>query len=283
MAEEEVSDETTNQTTDKVATLPAATPTPEPTTASTEAAAPENEAEKTAGEKITGERVLDIAFGLGILAAEALEKAIGQLGERAKTAQQYAPAVLDAVQEKGRPAREKLLTNLKDSHLFHPMKPTGEEEGGSSSAGSGSAEDEIRTLEERVKELEKQVDAPDAGPVPTVDLRFELRAAAAEEPASEETPAERATLDFAEQPHAVDDSPYSFADEVPGEGFATAPAPAAETGDGQSAAALPLEGTPPPADPVTETNTGAAVADQTAFDSEPTETEPKSKRKSKES
>ncbi len=105
------------------------------------------------------ERALDIAFGAALLAAEALEKAVDNLSEKAKQAKEYAPAVLDAVQEKGRPAREKAFKSFRDD-VTNPVKTAV----GVAPAAPVSAEDEIRTLEERVKTLEAQVapSSPDA-------------------------------------------------------------------------------------------------------------------------
>lgn len=169
-----------------------------------------------AGEiRLTGEKVLDIALGLGMLAAETLEKAISQVSERAKVAQQHAPAILDALEEKGRPAREKLLSNLRESNLYHTMKA----EEGEGAAGK-SADEEITALEERVRELEKQVDAPPGGgtSLPSGDLRFESRSSAVPEAPSSpsgETPAERATLDFAEQPQSLSHTPYDVSSDAP--------------------------------------------------------------------
>ena len=61
---------------------------------------------KPAGRPV-GEQVVDFAFGVALTAAEALEKA-------AKTVQAKAPGVWTALQEKGRPAREKLVQSLRE-------------------------------------------------------------------------------------------------------------------------------------------------------------------------
>ncbi len=65
-------------------------------------------------ERPVSEQVVDFAFGVALTAAEALERAVTVLGERAKVAQQEAPAVWEALQQKGRPAREKLVQSLRD-------------------------------------------------------------------------------------------------------------------------------------------------------------------------
>jgi len=54
-----------------------------------------------------GEQVVDFAFGVALTAAEALESAV-------KTAQAEAPGIWTALQEKGRPAREKLVQSLRE-------------------------------------------------------------------------------------------------------------------------------------------------------------------------
>ncbi len=54
-----------------------------------------------------GEQVVDFAFGVALTAAEALEAA-------AKTVRAEAPGVWTALQEKGRPAREKLVQSLRE-------------------------------------------------------------------------------------------------------------------------------------------------------------------------
>ena len=83
---------------------------------------------------------------MAILTAEALNDALHRLADQGKEAQQHAPALLDTILAKGKPARENLLRGICEE-MFHPMKA-----------------DEIRTLEERVVKLEQQVSAPPPAP-----------------------------------------------------------------------------------------------------------------------
>jgi polyhydroxyalkanoate synthesis regulator phasin len=96
----------------------------------------------------TLEKGLDFTFGAAILTAEALNQAIAGLVERGKLAQEHAPAVFEAIMEKGRPAREGLFRNLRDE-MLHPRKGV-------------AALDEIQALEERVAVLERQIAPPSA-------------------------------------------------------------------------------------------------------------------------
>jgi polyhydroxyalkanoate synthesis regulator phasin len=91
----------------------------------------------------TWEKGLDFTFGVAVLTADALNQALATLVERGKLAQEHAPAVFDAIMEKGRPARENLVRGLREE-MLHPMKGV-------------PALDEIKALEERVASLEQQV------------------------------------------------------------------------------------------------------------------------------
>ncbi|MBC7807053.1 MAG: GNAT family N-acetyltransferase, partial [Akkermansiaceae bacterium] len=137
-------------------------------------------------EKPVSEQVVDFAFGVALTAAEALEKVV-------RTAQTEAPGVWEALQEKGRPARQKLVQSLReetreeteavtqgkvevdptddggDGEVLQPkpmepivpIKPA-PRPFGFGRLGSVSAEDEIKALEDRVKTLEREVVSPPA-------------------------------------------------------------------------------------------------------------------------
>ena len=91
------------------------------------------------------EKGLDFTFGVALLTAEALGQAAAALAERAKVAQESAPAVWEAVLEKGRPVRESLLRNLREE-VWQPIR-----------GRAVPASLEIKALEERVAVLEQQV------------------------------------------------------------------------------------------------------------------------------
>ncbi len=143
---------------------------------------------------LTTERALNIAFGAGLLLTEAAKIAAQKLGDQAEFVQNNAPAILDALEEKGKPVREAVLTKLKEAVGFGG----GTFDGGESSEGdaaqtsgdvdaeqelprpsasvdatftpapfvppvgtsNGSAEAEISALERRVRELEQEVSKP---------------------------------------------------------------------------------------------------------------------------
>ncbi len=189
-----------------------------------------------APEKPVSEQVVDFAFGVALTAAEALEKVV-------RTAQTEAPGVWEALQEKGRPARQKLVQSLRDETREEteavaqskPEEPTGDGDGGTAELkpvepivpikpaprpfgfgriGSVSAEDEIKALEDRVKTLEREVVSPaaivpeDASPLVTEDAVN----------VSVQTSAESGTalVDFTPETKSGDaltDSPYAITDD----------------------------------------------------------------------
>jgi hypothetical protein len=86
------------------------------------------------------ERFFDVSFGAGAVAFEKLDTNLRRFWDDA-------PGVLDELETKGRPIREKLTDSIKGKM---PATATGD-------ATTASGEDEITTLENRVKELEQQV------------------------------------------------------------------------------------------------------------------------------
>ena len=95
----------------------------------------------------TIEKGLDFTLGVAVITAEALDQVINSLVEKGKVARENAPAVYDAVMERGRPAREQLIRAVKED-VLPQLKLSG-----------SASRDEIRSLEERVAALEKQVGA----------------------------------------------------------------------------------------------------------------------------
>ena len=190
---------------------------------------------------LTSEKVLDIALGVAVIAGEALDKAAQRFSERAKELQEQAPGFWDTAEERGRPVREKLVSSLKGNG---PVPA----EGGASSGTTGtggladslrnlgsnigitvgggnarqSAEEEIRGLEDRVRELEQVVVSGKTGmepepemPVveaeaPTPFVTPELPA----EPVSEATTAESASYAFGTDQHedTLEASPYAVSE-----------------------------------------------------------------------
>lgn len=64
---------------------------------------------------MTADQALDIAFGVGVLVVEAASTLAKQLSDRLNEVQDQAPAISQALQEKGRPVREKLVSKMKAS------------------------------------------------------------------------------------------------------------------------------------------------------------------------
>ncbi len=154
------------------------------------------------------EKGLDFTFGVAVLTAEALEQAVAALVERGKVAQENAPAVIDAILEKGRPAREALVRTLREE-VWEPIRGL-----------EVPASLEIRALEERVAVLERQVahgEFATAAPLP------------AEVPAGREEPAGPTN----DEPAPASDEPTERSDATTtGEDTATDIAPEPERGEG---------------------------------------------------
>jgi polyhydroxyalkanoate synthesis regulator phasin len=89
------------------------------------------------------ERFFDVTFGASAIAAEKIDTNLRRLWDDA-------PGLIDDLEQKGRPIREKLTESLKGK-----LPTTATEPGTTGAAG----EDDITTLENRVKELEQQVDS----------------------------------------------------------------------------------------------------------------------------
>ncbi len=89
------------------------------------------------------ERFFDVTFGAGAIAAEKIDTNLRRLWDDA-------PGLIDELEQKGRPIREKLTDSIKGK------LPTTAADGTTTNA---TGEDDITTLENRVKELEQQVDS----------------------------------------------------------------------------------------------------------------------------
>ena len=102
----------------------------------------------------TIERFFDLTLGAGALAAEKLDANLQRLWDDT-------PGVIAELEAKGRPIRTKLSDSLKGK-----MPTVTDAFKASAEAGESATEDEIETLENRVKELEKQVG--DTAPPPPI-------------------------------------------------------------------------------------------------------------------
>jgi polyhydroxyalkanoate synthesis regulator phasin len=89
------------------------------------------------------ERFFDVTFGAGAIAAEKIDTNLRRLWDDA-------PGLIDELEQKGRPIREKLTDGIKGK------LPTTAADG---TTAATTGEDDITTLENRVKELEQQVDS----------------------------------------------------------------------------------------------------------------------------
>jgi hypothetical protein len=159
-----------------------AVPTPEDASPAAGEAAPGTTSKEAT--VLTGEKVLDIALGVAVIAGEALDKAAQRLSERAKELQEQSPTFWDTAEERGRPVREKLVSTLKGSSvttaggtepggsgLADSLRTLGRDIGITVAGGSTSrlsAEDEIRSLEDRVRELEQVVVSGKTGAEPDI-------------------------------------------------------------------------------------------------------------------
>lgn len=200
------------------------------------AAGPDTTAAPTAAAStpLTSEKVLDIALGVAVIAGEALDKAAQRFSERAKELQEQAPGFWDTAEERGRPVREKLVSSLRGTGpvpteggaaagtggLADSLRNLGSNIGISVGGGNArqSAEEEIRGLEDRVRELEQVVVSGKTGlepepPVveaPTPFVTPELPA----EPVSETTTAESFSYAFGTDQHedTLEASPYAVSE-----------------------------------------------------------------------
>jgi hypothetical protein len=165
----------------------AAAPAPEDASPAAGETVPGTTAKEPAG--LTGEKVLDIAFGVALIAGEALDKAAQRFSERAKELQEQSPTFWDTAEERGRPIREKLVSTLKGTTvttageteasgtgLADSLRTLGRDIGVSvgGNASRQSAEDEIRSLEDRVRELEQVVVSGKTGAEPEIHQNLDL-------------------------------------------------------------------------------------------------------------
>ncbi len=205
---------------------------------------------------LTSEKVLDIALGVAVIAGEALDKAAQRLSERAKELHEQSPTFWETAEERGRPVREKLVSTLKgtstttaegteasSSGLADSLRTLGRDIGISVSGGNASrlsAEDEIRSLEDRVRELEQVVVSGKTGAEP--DLPQTPEAPETPEPlASTETP-ETHEIVKTEAPLSENETPnparttaesfsYAFGEDQHEDFLAASPYAVSETND----------------------------------------------------
>jgi hypothetical protein len=180
-----------------------AVPTPEDASPAAGETAPGTTSKEATG--LTSEKVLDIALGVAIIAGEALDKAAQRLSERAKELQEQSPTFWDTAEERGRPVREKLVSTLKGSSgatsagtepggtgLADSLRTLGRDIGITVAGGSTSrlsAEDEIRSLEDRVRELEQVVVSGKTGAEPDIpELTETAEGSPTGEPVKSEAP-----------------------------------------------------------------------------------------------
>ena len=213
---------------------------------------------------LTGEKVLDIAFGVAVIAGEALDKAAQRLSERAKEMQEQAPGFWDTAEERGRPVREKLVSSLRGTTattattaegapspttggngLAESLRNLGKDIGITVGGGNArlSAEDEIRSLEDRVRELEQVVVSGKTGVEPEVPETPEV-AETAETPVTTEVSApvqteaplsenDSVVTPFAEETESTtaEANSYAFGEDVHEDILAASPYAVSETDD----------------------------------------------------
>lgn len=121
------------------------------------------EAAKAAANVI--ERFFDVSFGAGAIAAEKLDANLRRLWDDG-------PGLLDELEQRGRPVREKIQDAFRGKAPLFPI--AGDD------PVTASSDDEITTLENRVKELEEQ----HKGKEPSRADMLELDASAPNEPKS---------------------------------------------------------------------------------------------------
>ncbi|MBC8101206.1 MAG: hypothetical protein H7Z41_01280 [Cytophagales bacterium] len=190
----------------------------------------------------TSEKALDIVLGVALIAGEALDKAVQRLNEHAKEIQEQSPTFWDAAEERGRPVREKIVSALQGgvgtggSPITVPagsaggfaesLRSLGNNIGITVGGGgpSQSAEDEIRALEDRVRELEQVVATGQTGqtgqtvtasvPAPPVETQTAPEPAAEIESETRQTPAESSTYAFGVDQHEdfLAASPYAVSE-----------------------------------------------------------------------
>ena len=200
---------------------------------------------------LTADRALDIAFGAALLLTDAVIAGAKKLGEQTEFIQNNSPAVLAALEEKGKPVREATMTKLREAVGFTFTTDTTDINGddvetsedsdlpetsaeadvsqelprsdmaanGIVPAGGGSAEAEISALERRVRELEQEVskplmlDTPTAAPVEDAPVASAPATPFDLTGSDSETPAESGTYDFApDAPDALADSDYAMSE-----------------------------------------------------------------------
>lgn len=209
---------------------------------------------------LTADRALNIAFGAALLITDAAKIAGQKLSEQAEFVQNNAPAVLDALEEKGKPVRQAVMDKIREAISFTPADDDSDGGGPSDSdlpntsggvdlsqelpriavsgttvsspVGGGSAEAEISALERRVRELEREVskplvvNTPDAEPQPQP---------MGETSSISETAADFSTYDFGDDaPNALADSPYAVS-ETPEEAVSEAAMESGEAPFGEPA------------------------------------------------
>jgi hypothetical protein len=147
---------------------------------------------------LTTERVVDIALGVIAVAAEASIRTVQHLGDQARGLQENGPAMLDSLEERGRPLRARIAARLRDG--FAPIADDVPE--ADPASPPRTADQEISALEQRVRELETQVSVePDAASGVSAPA------------AADETPADGATfVPSGNHPFTLADSAYAVSE-----------------------------------------------------------------------
>ena len=110
----------------------------------------------------TAARITDIALGIGAAAVESLDNAARSLDHAVRNAVENAPGILDDLEEKGKPVRERLAALIANTPL------PGQRPGGQAQP-QARAQDDIAHLEARVRELESQQANVPASTIATAD------------------------------------------------------------------------------------------------------------------
>lgn len=151
----------------------------------------------------TAARITDIALGIGAAAVESLDNAARSLDHAVRNAVENAPGILDDLEEKGKPVRERLAALIASAPL------PGQRPGGPTQS-QARAQDDIAHLEARVRELESQQTNVPAATVATAEPNQNVNGEAPFSPTSTTT-----TETMVETPPAqpvTDDTPRPYPD-----------------------------------------------------------------------
>jgi hypothetical protein len=97
----------------------------------------------------SAERIADVTLGAGVAAIEKLEQVAGDLDNRIRHALADAPQFVDALEEKGRPIRDKIMDLVR-------QRPTVADVFSAAARTEKPSDDKMSALELRVMELERE-------------------------------------------------------------------------------------------------------------------------------